>query len=344
MTTLQILWFVAIAVLWIGFFFLEGFDFGVGMQFFGIAKDEEERDALYESIGPHWDANEVWMISAGGAMFASYPGWYASLFSGFYLLLLLILLGLIYRGVAFEFREQMETLAGARIWGRLIAIASFIVPFLFGMIFTAVVTGIPLDAKGDVSAGFFDYVRPMTIIGGIALVLLSYVHGLNFTMLKQENQSLVGRAHAQLKRLYPVLLVGEVIFAAALLFYSDFLTTKPVATLSLLALAVGATLISWHQSMAHREGVSFFFSGLTIISVVSLLFVGLFPRVMVDSAGVHDLLATAASASPYTLEIMTFVTAFALPLTVGYQIWSFYVFRERIAHHGHDDNYTLDED
>lgn len=330
MSTLQIVWFSLIAILWVGFFFLEGFDFGVGMQFVSLAKDEEERDSLYESIGPHWDANEVWLITAGGAMFAAYPGWYASLFSGFYLLLFGVLLALIFRGVAFEFREKLPTLKARRLWGNLIALASFAVPFLFGMIFLAVVTGVPLDARGNVSANFGTYVRPVTLVGGLGLVLLSYVHGLNFTMLKQTNTEILAKAKSHLKTAYTLLLAGEVILAGLLLWQTDFLATKPVITLVLLAVVVLATLASWHQAHYDRQGWAFTLSGLTIIAVVSLLFVGLFPRVIVDVNGVHDLLATTASSSPYTLHLMTWIVSGALPLTLGYQLWSFYVFKERV--------------
>lgn len=146
MTILEIIWFVLIGVLWAGFFFLEGFDFGIGMQFALNARDQKDREALYQAIGPNWDANEVWLVTAGGATFAAFPAWYASLFSGFYLMLFIVLLSLIYRGVSFEFREHMPTIQGTQLWERLIALTSFLVPFFLGMIFTAMVSGMPIDA------------------------------------------------------------------------------------------------------------------------------------------------------------------------------------------------------
>ena len=173
MTGFQILWFVLIAILFAGFFFLEGFDFGVGMALKGLAKNEHEEDALIESIGPHWDGNEVWLITAGGAMFAAMPFWYASLFSGFYLILFAILIGLIYRGVSFEFREQMRTAKFRNLWTTISAVAALIVPFLFGVLFTDVVQGMPLDKAGDMSATFFDYFNIFSIVGGVAVALLS---------------------------------------------------------------------------------------------------------------------------------------------------------------------------
>lgn len=332
MSLLQILWFILIAILWAGFFFLEGFDFGVGMQFFGLAKDDHDREALYQSIGPNWDANEVWLITAGGAMFASFPYWYASLFSGFYLMLLVVLLALIYRGSAFEFREHMPTIQGTRLWERLIVLSSFIAPFFLGMIFTAMASGMPIDAHGDLTAGFFDYVTPFTLVGGIAVTLMSYIHGLNFTRLKIEGK-ITTRATAQLKLLYPVLLAGEVLFAILLFFYTDFIQTKPLLTVILLAILVVMTLLGWYSTYHNGKTFPFLLSGFGLVVVVVLLFTGLFPRLMVAHNPAHSLLIATSSSTPYTLRVMTYVVATALPLTLGYQIWSFYVFRKRIVSH-----------
>ncbi len=333
MNTLEILWFVLIGVLWAGFFFLEGFDFGIGMQFIFNARDENDRDALYEAIGPNWDANEVWLITAGGAMFAAFPNWYASLFSGFYLMLLIVLLALIYRGVSFEFREQMPTIQGAQLWERLIGITSVMVPFFLGMIFTAMVSGTPIDARGNLTAGFFDYVTPFTLVGGIAVALMSYVHGLNYIRLRIIGP-LRDRAVTQLKFLYPVLLAGEALFAVLLFFYTDFIQTKPVWTLAILALIVVTTLMSWYTALKTKsEAWPFTLSGLALVEVVVLLFVGLFPRVMVANNPLHTLDIMNASSTPYTLKVMTIVVITALPVTLAYQIWSFWVFRKRIVSH-----------
>lgn len=331
MSFLQILWFVLIAILWSGFFFLEGYDFGIGMQFIFNSRNQDDREALYESIGPHWDANEVWLITAGGAMFAAFPYWYASLFSGFYLLLFIVLMALIYRGVSFEFREHMPTIQGSQLWERFIAISSFIAPFFLGMIFTAMVSGMPMDAKGNLSAGFFDYVTPFTLVGGIAVTLMSYVHGLNYTRLR-----IIGdirtRAMAQLKVLYPILLAGEALFAILLFFYTDFFQTKLLWTLIILVAIVLSTVISWYLTVNKKKEVfPFILSGLTLVEVVILIFVGLFPRLMVANNPLHSLKIINASSSPYTLKVMSFVVLTALPLTLGYQIWSFWVFRKRIV-------------
>lgn len=333
MTILEIIWFVLIGVLWAGFFFLEGFDFGIGMQFALNARNQRDREALYQAIGPNWDANEVWLVTAGGATFAAFPAWYASLFSGFYLMLFIVLLSLIYRGVSFEFREHMPTIQGTQLWERLIALTSFLVPFFLGMIFTAMVSGMPIDARGNLSAGFFDYVTPFSLVGGVAVSLMSYVHGLNYTRLRIDGK-LRTRALKQLEYLYPILLAGEALFAVLLFFYTDFIQTQTVWTLSILVVIVLTTVIGWLLAIKQKmEKLPFVLSGLTLVEVVVLLFVGLFPRVMVANNPLHTLNIMNTSSSTYTLKVMTIVVVTALPVTLGYQIWSFWVFRKRIVSH-----------
>lgn len=333
MTILEIIWFVLIGVLWAGFFFLEGFDFGIGMQFALNARDQKDREALYQAIGPNWDANEVWLVTAGGATFAAFPAWYASLFSGFYLMLFIVLLSLIYRGVSFEFREHMPTIQGTQLWERLIALTSFLVPFFLGMIFTAMVSGMPIDARGNLSAGFFDYVTPFSLVGGVAVSLMSYVHGLNYTRLRIDGK-LRTRALKQLEYLYPILLAGEALFAVLLFFYTDFIQTQTVWTLSILVVIVLTTVIGWLLAIKQKmEKLPFVLSGLTLVEVVVLLFVGLFPRVMVANNPLHTLNIMNTSSSTYTLKVMTIVVVTTLPVTLGYQIWSFWVFRKRIVSH-----------
>ena len=330
MTGFQLLWFVLIAVLFAGFFFLEGFDFGIGMSLRTLAKSEAEEDALIRSIGPHWDGNEVWLITAGGAMFAAMPFWYASLFSGFYLVLFAILICLIYRGVSFEFREQMRTNKFRNFWTTTSAVTSMLVPFLFGLLFIDVVQGMPLDAHGDMSANFLDYFNIFSVIGGVALSLLSYVHGLNYARLKITSGSLHERIQKQLKILYPVLLVGEVAFAITLFVYTDFFVKKPVITVILLAAIVVLTLLAWSVTLKQKNTLAFIMLGLVIIVLVALLFTGLFPRVIVGNEAGMSILLKNATSTPYTLKWMTIISFTALPIVLAYQIWSFYVFHDRI--------------
>ncbi len=330
MTGYQMLWFVLIAVLFAGFFFLEGFDFGIGMSLKTLAKGEAEEDALIRSIGPHWDGNEVWLITAGGAMFAAIPFWYASLFSGFYLILFAILICLIYRGVSFEFREQMRTVKFRNLWTTISSITSMLVPFLFGLLFTDVVQGMPLDVHGDMSAGFWDYFNIFSVIGGVALSLLSYVHGLNYARLKITSGSLHDRIQKQLKVLYPVLLIGEVAFAITLFIYTDFFVQKPVITVALLVAIVVLTVLAWTVTLKQKNTLAFIMLGLVIIVLVALLFTGLFPRVIVGNEAGMSILLKNATSTPYTLKWMTIISLTALPIVLAYQIWSFYVFRDRI--------------
>lgn len=328
MTFLQILWFVLIGVLFSGFFFLEGFDFGVGMQFATNARNKNERQALYDAIGPNWDANEVWLLTAGGAMFASFPFWYASLFSGFYIMLFIVLMSLVFRASSFEFRDQIQKYVNVRVFERVIAATSFIAPFFLGMIFTAMVKGMPMNANGDVFGSFFDFVNIYTLVGGVAVALMSYIHGLNFTRLKIEGDQ-SKRALTQLKFAYPLLLAGEALFAVLTYFMTDLFQNNPVWEFIICPLIVVTTLISWYAAFHKKTAVSFITSGLIMVELVAFLFAGLFPRVMVANNSKFDLLIQNASSTNYTLQVMTIVTITALPITLAYQIWSFVVFSRR---------------
>lgn len=330
MTTLQLIWFIIIGVLFAGFFFLEGFDYGVGMSVVTLAKDDDERDQVIASIGPVWDGNEVWLITAGGAMFASFPYWYSALFSGYYLVLFIILFGLIIRGVSFEFRER--TAADKKhIWDWTLAIGSFIVPFMFGVMFISLVQGMPIDAHGNVWAGFTDYINLFSIVGGVALTLLAYLHGLNYIGLKTE-WPLRGRVKKYGEVLYPVLYVGLVAFAVLMYFQTDFFDRHLVATLSLLVVIVLLSVIAHVGVLKNKEGLAFTASGLTLVSLVALLFQGLFPRLMISSTNSKfDLLIKNSSSSPYTMKIMTIVVCTMLPIVLLYIGWTYYIFRKRVS-------------
>lgn len=330
MTSLQLLWFILIGVLFSGFFFLEGFDFGVGMLIKSFAKNDAERDVVIRSIGPHWDGNEVWLITAGGAMFASFPMWYASLFSGYYLVLFCILAALIFRGVSFEFRANMETQRWRTFWEWAGTIGSFCAAFLFGMLFTSMIKGMPIDKNGDMTAHFFDYVNLFSIVGGVAIVVLCLVHGLNFIRLKTTGE-LRERALSWNKVLYPVLFAGEVVFAVLLFFFTDFFSKKPMTTTAIVVALVVFTCLAYWGVLKNHEWLSFIGSGLGLISVVVLIFNGLFPRVMVANNPAYSLLIKNSSNSPYTLHLMTILTFSILPIVLIYFIWSYWVFYKRLA-------------
>ncbi|WP_076461161.1 cytochrome d ubiquinol oxidase subunit II [Limosilactobacillus caccae] len=330
MSALQLLWFVLIGVLFAGFFFLDGFDYGVGMAVETLAHDENERDQLVETIGPVWDANEVWLITAGGAMFASFPFWYASLFSGYYLILAFILVGLIIRGVSFEFRDK-SPMPKKRRWDKALALGSAMVPFLLGIMFVSMIHGMPIDAKGNFDAGFFDYFNWISIVGGIALLLLTYLHGINYIALKTTGP-VQERARNYAQFLYWVLYVGEVVFAILLLFMTDFLSVHPIGTLVMLVLIVATSVYAHAAVFKNRNMAAFISSGLTLVSLVALIFIGLFPRVLISSISPkYDLLIQNASSTEYTLTVMTIATCCLLPFVLAYTIWAYWIFRKRIA-------------
>lgn len=330
MSGLQLMWFVIIGVLFAGFFFLEGFDFGVGMAVQTLAHDEDEKDQIVNTIGPVWDGNEVWLLTAGGAMFASFPYWYASLFSGFYLILFIILFGLIIRGVSFEFRHKVPA-SKKNFWNWTLSIGSFIVPFFFGLLFISMVQGMPIDASGNMTSKFTDYINVFSVVGGVALTLLCYLHGLNYISLKTEGKV---REHARnyAKLLYYVLYVGLVVFAVLLYFKTDFFDKHFVVTLALVVAIVLLTIFANVSVFKEKELAAFLASGLTLIALVALLFSGLFPRVLISSLGSQfDILIKDASSTPYTLKVMSYLSFTLLPFMLAYTSWAYYVFRKRVT-------------
>lgn len=329
MTMLQILWFFLIGLLFAAFFFLDGFDYGVGMAVKTLAHNEAERTQLIRTIGPVWDGNEVWLITAGGAMFASFPYWYATLFSGYYLILLVILVGLIIRGVSFEFRAQ-SPMAKKPPWDNALALGSLIVPFFFGVMFISMIKGMPIDAQGNIQAGFLDYFNWFSIVGGVALTLLTYLHGLNYIALKTTG-AIQTRAQNYSQAFYWVLYLGEVVFALLLLFQTDFIKVHPLATLLGLALIVAFSVLAHANTFKNRNGWAFVFSGLTLVSLVALLFSGLFPRLMISSiSSQYDLMIKSASSSNYTLIVMTIATLVLVPCILVYTAFAYWIFRKRI--------------
>lgn len=329
MSGLQFLWFFLIGLLFSGFFFLEGFDFGVGMAVQTLAHSEHEKDQIVETIGPVWDGNEVWLLTAGGAMFASFPYWYASLFSGYYLILLTILFGLIIRGVSFEFRHKVPS-HQKHIWNWTLSIGSAIVPFFFGVMFISLVQGMPIDAQGNMSAHFGDYFNLFSIVGGVAMLLLAYLHGLNYITLKTEGP-VRERARNYAQLLYWVLYLGLVVFALLLIFKTDFFQNHFLLTSLLVLVIVGLTLLAQISVFKRAEMTAFLSSGLSLVAVVVLLFQGLFPRVMISSVSdKFDILIKNASSTPYTLKVMSIVALTLVPFVLAYTAWAYYIFRKRI--------------
>ncbi|MFC8618028.1 cytochrome d ubiquinol oxidase subunit II [Micromonospora purpureochromogenes] len=323
---LTTVWFLLVAVLFTGYFILEGFDFGVGMLLPVLGRDDRERRVLINTIGPVWDGNEVWLITAGGAMFAAFPEWYATLFSGFYLPLLLILLALIARGVAFEYRHKRPEASWKRRWDTAIFVGSVVPAVLWGVAFANILRGVPLDADHEYVGGLVDLLHPYALLGGLTTAALFLTHGAVFLALKTSGE-IRERAGALAVRLG----VGTAVAAVAFLTWTLTIRSSTAAVV----FAVGAALAllgALAAARVRREGWAFTGTAVAIGLAVATLFAALFPNVLpstLDAAG--TLTATNAASTPYTLKIMTWVAVIFTPIVLAYQGWTYWVFRKRIG-------------
>jgi cytochrome bd ubiquinol oxidase subunit II len=329
---LQILWFCLIAVLWGGYFVLEGFDFGVGMLLPFLPRDERERGVMFESIGPVWDGNEVWLIVAGGATFAAFPAWYATMFSGFYLALLLVLFFLIVRVVSFEWRDKSDSARWRRVWLWANAAGSAGIALVWGTALTSLLHGVPLNSNGDYVGNFWDLFTAYTVLGGIAFALVFAFQGANFLTLRTtgdllRRSQLAGRALAA-----PAVLVG----AGFLIWTVEVAVDRndkdvfpPVlpAGLAIAAFVLAAVLV-----YAGRTGIAFVLGAVGTLGLVATLFTSLYPRVMVSNPNFSNSLTVSGTASAhYTLAVMTVVAAIFVPVILVYQGWTYHVFRQRLG-------------
>jgi cytochrome d ubiquinol oxidase subunit II len=319
-------WFVLIAVLWTGYFFLEGFDFGVGVLTKLLARNRAEKRVLINTIGPVWDGNEVWLLSAGGATFAAFPEWYATLFSGFYLPLLAILVCLIVRGVAFEYRAKRPEENWQRNWETAIFWCSLIPAFLWGVAFGNIVHGVKIDRNLEYVGGLGDLLHPYALLGGLVTLTLFTFHGAVFTALKT-----VGDIRERARRLALRVGLATAVVAPVFLLWTQA-DTGDARSLGALIVAVVALVAALAANQAGREGWSFGLSGVTIVAAVAMLFLSLFPNVMPSTLDPSwSLTVTNASSSPYTLKIMTWCAGIATPIVLLYQGWTYWVFRKRIG-------------
>lgn len=329
------LWFVIIAVVFIGFFFLEGFDFGVGMATRFVAKNRKERSIMVNAIGPVWDANEVWLLTGGGAIFAAFPNWYATMFSGYYLPLFAVLFCLIARGVSFEFRSKVPNSRWTNTWDWLLFLGSLLPPFFLGVLFTSMLKGMPIHKDMNMTAGFTDYINVYSLWGGLTVTLLCLLHGLNFLTLKTE-EDLRKRSAELAKKVVLAVLGSLVIFVGLSWGMTDIFKVRLVPELILVGLIVLVYVMSAVFISKKREGYAFTMSGLGLAFTVSAIFVGLFPRVMISSINkAFDLTVYNASSGAYSLKVMTIVTLTILPFVLGYTIWSYYIFRRRVTDKEH---------
>lgn len=328
---LNILWFILIGVLYIAYFVLEGFDLGVGILLPFLGKSDTERRVLINTIGPHWDGNEVWLLTAGGATFAAFPQWYATLFSGFYLPLFLILVALIFRGVAFEFRSRDDNKLWRAFWDWAIFFGSLIPALLWGVAFANIVKGVPIDASMQYVGGFWNLLNPFALIAGIVSLIGFTLHGALFLSLKT-----TGSTQEKVEKVTNGLWLAEFIaFAALIVFSYRWAALFPGfgfnAGLALIAAFVLLTIV--RVLVAKKQsGWAFALSAASILLTTVAVFWQLFPNVMISNLDpAFNLTIYNAASSQYTLSVMAKIALFLVPVVLAYTAWSYWIFRKRLT-------------
>jgi cytochrome d ubiquinol oxidase subunit II len=323
---LAYLWFWIIGFLFIGYFVLDGFDFGVGMSLPFLGKDDIGRRQIINTIGPVWDLNETWLIVAGASLFAAFPEWYATLFSGFYLPLLLILLALIARGVSFEYRHQRDSLRWKKGFDTMIVIGSAVPALLWGVAFANIVQGVPIDQDFEFTGTLLTLLNPYALLGGLTTLLLFFTYGVSFVALKTD-----GQVHDDARKL--AARAGFVTIVVAALFLLWTVLAHPALPVMLLAIAAAVCLIlSVGANLRDREGWAFGFGAATVMAAVGTLWFALYPSVMPSSTDpAFSLTIENASSTDYTLTIMSWAALIFLPLVLAYQGWTYWVFRRRVS-------------
>jgi len=326
---LQTLWFLLIGVLWIGYFILEGFDFGVGILLRVVGRSQAEKRAIIHTIGPVWDGNEVWLIVAGGATFAAFPGWYASLFSGFYLALFLILIALIIRGVSFEFWGKDDSPRWRATWEWTASIGSFLAALLWGVGWANIVHGVPMNAQHNVTATIFGLLHPYALLGGLVTASLFTAHGAMFLTLRTREE-LVERSRAVAQIMAPlavVLMAGFVVWT-----FTDVSGSANISAQILAVLAVACEIAAVVHVRRLQDGRAFSLSAAAITLLFASLFAQLFPDALPSTTSdAFSLTLVAASSSHYTLTVMTVVAIVFLPIVLAYTAWTYWVFRFRLG-------------
>ncbi|MFL0474055.1 cytochrome d ubiquinol oxidase subunit II [Priestia sp. 179-F W1.4 NHS] len=335
MFSLNEFWYLLVSILFVGFIFLEGFDFGIGMVSRFLGRNDLERRAFINTIGPFWDANEVWLISAIGAMFAAFPNWYATLLSGSYVLFVLLLLSLIGRGVAFEFRGKVEKQAWKNAWDWVIFFGSLFPPLIFGILFSALMKGLPVERNMQMNAGFSDIVNLYTITGGVTLTMLCLWHGLIFATIRTMDD-IRDRSRKVAMKLLPVNALLLLIFSGMTFFETNLFSNHSRLMLYTFFIGIFVYLLAGFFLTRKKDGWAFAMSGLILILSISSIFAGLFPTVLVSSVNEsYSLTIHNAASGNYSLKIMSYAAIALLPFVLGYQIWSYYVFKKRVDHKEH---------
>jgi cytochrome bd ubiquinol oxidase subunit II len=329
---LETFWFCIIVVVWAMYFLLEGFDFGVGMLLPFVPRSDEERSTTLRTIGPVWDANEVWLVVAGGATFAAFPAWYATMFSGFYLALLLILFFLIIRVVSFEWRSKSESPRWRTTWSWANTIGSFGASLVWGIGLANLVGGVPIDTDGHYAGTFWDLFSPYTVVAGVAVVALFAFHGATFLTLRTLGELHDRAEHAARRLAVPAAALGAVYVAwtvAMAIDRNDKDLFPPVlpAAVAIVALALAVVFV-----LRGRNRHAFTMTALGIVAAVATLFTSLYPRVMVSSPDFgNSLTVEGAASSHYALAVMSVVAVISVPVVLLYQGWTYYVFRHRVG-------------
>ena len=321
------LWFVIIAILWTGFFVLEGFDFGVGMLHRVVSRTSLERRVAITTIGPFWDGNEVWLIVGGAAIFAAFPDWYATWFSASYLAVLLLLVALIIRGVSFEFRGKVDQPGWRRLWSGTLTTGSLLAPLVLGIALGDLVAGLPIDANGEFTGTFWDLFTPFGVWTGLTMVVLCLMSGATFLGIRTTGE-LRERSHRAARWIGWAGLVVVTVYAVWILIVADH-GWGPVVVLVVAPAALVVSIWAVHQE---RDGFAFLLSAAATVCSVAGLFAALYPQVLVSSTDpANSLTVHNAASGNYALTVMSVVAAVFLPLVLLYQAWSYFVFRHRLS-------------
>lgn len=323
-------WFLVITFLFVGFFVLEGFDFGVGIVSRFLGKDDKEKQLYINTIGPFWDANEVWLITAGGAMFAAFPHWYATMFSGFYIPLVFMLLALIMRGVSFQFRGQSKSPKWRNFWDWSLTIGSLLPPILWGVVLANFMIGMPIGEDMEMTGNFLQFLNPFALLGGIMFLLLTLTHGLQFITIRTTG-AMRERARNVGKRITPITIIVYLAFIVVGYVVSDVFTYHGQTFMFLPILGWIALLFANLYNNQKLDINAFILTTITMILLTGSIFIGMFPRVMISSVSeAFNLTIFNAASGAYTLKVMSIFSITLLPFVLGYQIWSYYVFRKRL--------------
>lgn len=333
---LHIVWFVLIAVLWTGYFALDGFDLGVGILLPFLGKGDTRRRIILNTVGPHWDGNEVWLITAGGATFAAFPGWYATLFSGFYLPLFLILIALILRGIAFEFRSKDENPRWRSLWDWCAFIGSLVPALLWGVAFANFLRGVPISADLQYAGGFWNLLNPFALVGGLVSLSGFVLYGALFLSLKTTGE-LQEQARKTAWRFWPVAVFLFAVFSISSYFATDVLNKIGVNP-GVIPIGAALTLLTVGWFIRNRrEGWAFSMLALTIVFSMASIFIYLYPNVLISRGNpANNLTIYNVSSSPATLRLMAIIAAIFVPIVLAYQGWSYRVFRKRIGETAED--------